>query len=176
MSRFSRNRDTYAGLLTALIGAGAIYEGWGYGVGSLTNMGSGFFPVALGFGMVLMGVLMAVIRTAPDSHAAALPGAHEIRAPDWRGAAAIMVAVALFILLADRAGLAPATFACVFVGALGTSTTRLVEAAVLAAAVTVVRRGAVPLRPAGAVSHHPRSHAVIETGFLGPGARLRRRT
>jgi len=46
-------------------------------------------------------------------------------------------AVALFILLADRAGLAPATFACVFVGALGTSSTRLVEAAVLAAAVTV---------------------------------------
>ncbi len=48
-----------------------------------------------------------------------------------------MAAVVLFIVLADRAGLAPATFACVFVGALGTSTTKLVEAALLAAAVTV---------------------------------------
>ncbi|MGI4946509.1 MAG: tripartite tricarboxylate transporter TctB family protein [Janthinobacterium lividum] len=137
MSRFSRNRDHYAGLLTALIGAGAIWEGWGYGIGTLASMGSGFFPAMLGMGMVLMGVLMATTRPAPDTHAPAQPNAHALRAPDWRGAASIMAAVALFILLADRAGLAPATFACVFVGALGTSTTKLIEAAILAAAVTI---------------------------------------
>ena len=137
MSRWSRNRDHYAGLLTALIGAGAIFEGWGYGVGTLSNMGSGFFPVALGAGMVTMGALMAMARPRPGAPGDAPGNVHAIRAPDWRGAAAIMAAVALFILLADRAGLAPATFACVFVGALGTSTTRLAEAAVLAAAVTV---------------------------------------
>ncbi len=145
MSRFSRNRDYYAGMLVALIGAGAIYEGWQYGVGGLSNMGSGFFPVMLGSGMVLMGALMAVARSpAPERHAIqghAIQGhaiqGHAIRAPDWRGAAAIIASVALFIGLADRAGLAPATFACVFVGALGTRTTRLVEAAILAGAVTV---------------------------------------
>jgi hypothetical protein len=60
-----------------------------------------------------------------------------VQAPDWRGAAAIIAAVALFIALADRAGLAPATFACVFVGALGTRTTKLIEAVILAAGVTV---------------------------------------
>ena len=45
--------------------------------------------------------------------------------------------MALFIGLAKPAGLAPATFACVFVGALGTRETTLREAALLALGVTV---------------------------------------
>lgn len=130
MTAFDRHREHFAGLLTAAIGAGAIYEGRQYGIGSLTNMGSGFFPVMLGAGMILMGALMALMRPA------AVTG-HSIQTPNWRGAAAIVAAVALFIILADRAGLAPATFACVFVGALGTRGTRLAEAGLLAAAVTV---------------------------------------
>ena len=130
MTSFGRNRDYYAGGLVALIGAGAIFEGSRYGIGGLSDMGSGFFPVILGAGMVLMGVLMAVLRPPGTAD-------HAIQAPNWRGAAAILAAVALFILLADRAGLAPATFACVFVGALGTSSTRLIEAAILAFAVTL---------------------------------------
>jgi len=132
MNGFDRHRDHYAGLLIAAIGAGAIYEGWHYGIGSLTSMGSGFFPVMLGVGMVLMGIIMAMLRPV-----VATSDGHGIQVPDWRGAAAIVVAVTLFILLADRAGLAPATFACVFVGALGTSSTKLLEAAILAAGVTV---------------------------------------
>ena len=121
----------YAGALVAVIGLGAIYEGQQYGIGGLSDMGSGFFPVMLGVGMVLMGVLIAASRPAADEgHAAITP-------PDWRGAAAILAAVVLFIALADRAGLAPATFACVFVGSLGTSSTRLWEAAALAAGATI---------------------------------------
>ena len=132
MSGFARHREHYAGLLIAAVGAGAIYEGAQYGIGTLTDMGSGFFPVMLGVGMIVMGALMAVTRPAVgDGHG------HGLQAPNWRGAAAIVAAVALFILLANRAGLAPATFCCVFVGALGTKGTRLVEAALLAAAVTV---------------------------------------
>ena len=130
MTRFARYRDYYAGALMALIGAFAILEGRNYGIGSLTNMGSGFFPVALGAGLILMGVLMAAVRNPAAD-------AHEATAPDWRGAAAIAAAVALFIALADAAGLAPATFLCVFVGALGTSSTTLKEAALLALGVTI---------------------------------------
>ena len=125
----SRNREVYAGGLMALIGVGAAYEGWEYGVGSLSNMGSGFFPMALGVGLVAMGLLMALARPAAEGHA--------VEAPNWRGAAAILAAVTLFILLANRAGLAPATFACVFAGALGTRGTRPAEALLLAAGVTV---------------------------------------
>ncbi len=130
MTHFARNRDYYAGALVALIGAGAIVQGAQYGVGGLGDMGSGFFPVMLGAGLVSMGGLMAALRApAPEADAA--------RTPDWRGVAAITAAVALFIGLANTAGLAPAIFACVLAGALGTRGTTLREALLLAAGVTV---------------------------------------
>ncbi len=130
MSGFARNRDYYAGALMALIGAFAIVEGREYGVGTLTQMGSGFFPVMLGAGLILMGAIMAALRRpAPEGHGAApLSG---------RGVLAIIAAVLLFMGLARTAGLAPAIFASVFVGALGTRTTTLREAALLALGVCV---------------------------------------
>ena len=128
ISRFARHRDYFAGALVALIGAGAVAEGRRYGIGSLSAIGSGFFPVALGAGLIGLGALMAA-TSQPATAAAA--------APDWRGAAAITAAVALFIALADTAGLAPAIFACVFLAALGTRATTLPEAAVLAFGMTL---------------------------------------
>ena len=133
MNGFAQNRDYYAGGLVALIGAGAILEGRAYGIGKLTAMGSGFFPVMLGCGLIAMGALMAMFRTP----APAATDTHHVGAPDWRGALAIAAAVGLFIGLAKTAGLLPAIFACVFVGALGTRRTTLREAALLAAGVTV---------------------------------------
>ena len=129
MTRFARHRDYYAGALMALIGAGAIVEARDYGIGTLTEMGSGFFPAALGAGLIVLGLLMALVHSpAPETHASA---------PDLRGTLAIAAAVGLFILLARQAGLAPATFAAVFVGALGTRATTLLEAALLALGVTI---------------------------------------
>ena len=130
MSRLAKHRDVFAGGLIALIGAGAIAEGWQLGIGGLSNMGSGFFPVMLGAALVLLGGAMAVI------HAPA-PAGHHATSPDWRGAAAIALAVVLFVLLADNVGLLPAIFACVFVAALGTRVTTLKEALLLAAGVTI---------------------------------------
>jgi hypothetical protein len=130
MTRFARNRDYYAGALMALIGAGAIVEGWSYGIGGLSSMGSGFFPVMLGIGLVILGAAMALMHSSA-------PAGHATGAPDWRGAVAIIAAVLLFIMMADGVGLAPAIFACVFVAALGTRGTSLREAALLALAVSV---------------------------------------
>ena len=123
-------RDYYAGALMALIGAGAAVEGSSYGVGTLTAMGSGFFPVVLGVGLVGLGVALAALAAPPGQEAVQA-------APDWRAAAGIGAAVALFILLARAAGLAPATFACVFVGAMGSRETTWREAVLLATGVTV---------------------------------------
>ena len=127
MSGFARHRDHYAGALVALLGAGAIQQGAQYGIGGLSSMGSGFFPVALGAALVVSGCLMALFAT---------PAAGEAARPDWRGAAAIAGAVALFMALANTAGLAPAIFACVFTGAMGTRATPAKEALALAAGVT----------------------------------------
>ena len=129
-----RHRDHYAGALIAAIGAFAVVEGRSYGIGSLTAMGSGFFPVALGVGMILLGIAMAVLpQSAPTGHA----NLHKVSAPDWRAAAAIAAGVVLFILLANSTGLAPAIFACVFASALGTRQTTWKEALVLALGVMV---------------------------------------
>ncbi len=133
MSLFDKHREHLAGLLVGGIGAFAVLEGQSYGIGTLTAMGSGFFPVALGAGMIALGILMAAVPAAPAAH---LPG-HGPSRLDWRGGLSIAAAVVLFILLANRAGLAPAIFACVFTAALGTRQTTLREAALLALGVTV---------------------------------------
>lgn len=130
MTRFAANRDYFAGGLMALIGAGAVYEGQKYGIGSLSDMGSGYFPVVAGSGLILLGIAMASVRgPAPDGQGAS--------APDWRGALAITAGVVLFVTLAKSAGLAPAIFACVFASALGARATTLKQAAILAVAVTI---------------------------------------
>jgi hypothetical protein len=133
---FERKRDYYAGSLIALIGAAAAYEGSTYGIGSLEEMGSGFFPVAIGLGMILTGAAIAISggqteepTPGPRLHAAS-PGI------DWRGWIAIIAGSCLFMGLAEYAGLLPAIFACVFVSALGSKSTRLKEALILAVCVT----------------------------------------
>ena len=128
MTRFAANRDYYAGALMALIGAGAIYEGQQYGIGSLSRMGSGFFPVAIGVGLVGLGAIMALARS---------PAEGEGSAPDWRGALAITAGVVAFVALAKPAGLAPAIFACVFASALGARTTTVKQALLLSLGVMV---------------------------------------
>ncbi len=134
MEFFTLYRDYIAGCLIAGIGAFAAVEGQSYGIGSLQKMGSGFFPVVLGAGMILMGVLMALLAQKPidtaDSH-------HAITAPDWRAAAGIAVGVVLFMALANKAGLAPAIFACVFAAAMGNRSTTVKQAVLLALGVMV---------------------------------------
>ena len=130
MNRFTRYREYWAGALMAAIGAGAIVEGQSDGFGSLSDIGSGFFPVLLGVGLVAMGGLMAATgRPGHENHAAA-PLAR-------RGTLAHVVAGGRVIGHGDITGLAPATFACVFGAALGSRTTTWREAALLALGVTV---------------------------------------
>jgi hypothetical protein len=129
-------RDHYAGALVALIGAGAAWRGSQYGIGTLSRMGAGFFPTALGVGMVIMGVLIAAAAGKTQSAGSAPLHGPEM-APDWRGWAAIIAAVLAFIGLAQYAGLMPATFACVFVAAMGDREANWRQSAALAAGITV---------------------------------------
>src|SRR5262249_2662777 len=133
---FERKRDYYAGALIALIGAAASYEGSKYGIGSLDEMGSGFFPVAIGFAMILTGASIAISGGKMEKQT---PGPQLYAASssvDWRGWIAIIGGTGLFIALAEYAGLLPAIFACVFISALGSKSTGWKEALILAACVT----------------------------------------
>jgi hypothetical protein len=134
-----KQREYYAGGLMTLRGLASAYVAMSYDVGTLTNMGSGFFPLVLSVLLALLGVAIAL--TAGET--AAAPEAHGLLAvgtrtgPDWRGWTAILMGVGLFIVLAEYAGLAPATFACVFVAAMGDRGNTWKQAGLLALGVTV---------------------------------------
>jgi Tripartite tricarboxylate transporter TctB family len=101
-------------------------------------MGSGFFPTAIGIGMILIGAAIAVsgegASPAAPEHTETV---HSIsRSFDWRGWIAIIAGICLFMAFSEYAGLLPAIFACVFVSAMGARTTSWKEAIVLAACVT----------------------------------------
>jgi hypothetical protein len=131
-----RKRDYYAGALIALIGAAAAYQGSKYGIGSLDEMGSGFFPVVIGLAMILTGASIAISGGKMEEQT---PGPNLYAASstiDWRGWIAIIAGTCLFMALAEYAGLLPAIFACVFVSALGSKSTGWKEALILAACVT----------------------------------------
>jgi hypothetical protein len=129
-----RTRNRLAGGLLVLVGAGVILEASRYTIGNVARMGPGFFPALLGVILVVTGVLIAVTRgeaEAAEDHAVAGP-------PDWRGWLCIILGIVSFIALGDHAGFAPATFACVFISALGDRAASLRSSALLAAVVTVL--------------------------------------
>jgi hypothetical protein len=134
LAKPNRRLDYYAGGLVMLLGAGAALTGSGYELGTLTKMGPGFFPTALGVILALVGVLIAGSasygETAEDIHGAAAPS-------DWRGWICIISGALLFIVFAAHGGLLLATFSCVFVAALGDRTNTWKQAFLLAAAVSV---------------------------------------
>src|SRR5665213_1588605 len=74
------NKDYYGGGLMLLLGLGAMFQGSQYPIGSLSRMGPGFFPVALGAILALTGVAIAARAKAsvPEGEETVLP-------PEWRG-------------------------------------------------------------------------------------------
>ncbi len=131
-SSIQRHRDYYAGGLLILIGLGTIYQSSRYELSSLT--GSGIFPMAMGVILLLCGIAISLNGTQAHEEE------HEVAAlsqPEWRGWICIIGGVVAWIFLSQSAGLLPATFACVFISALGDRSTSLKGAAILASAISV---------------------------------------
>src|ERR1700676_3664933 len=116
-----------------LIGLGAMFEARHYNVGTLFHMGPGFFPIILGVIMTCLGILIAGVAAtaaAVDDDQLIIPR------PEWRAWACILAGPVLFIILGNLGGLIPATFACVFVSALGDRESTLLSSLLLALGVT----------------------------------------
>jgi hypothetical protein len=100
-------RDRIGGGVLVLIGVYVVAASLEYRLGTLARMGPGMLPMALGVLLVLFGILIALfVEPEPDE---ALP------AFQWRPLVTILAAVLAFALLAEPAGLIPATAALVFV-------------------------------------------------------------
>ena len=135
----SRAKDRIAALLLLGLGTGVAWSGHVYGVGSLTRMGAGYFPLLLGLltvgiGLLLgLGTLMHAAGPAPHD-----PSLHRRHGADLRGAGMLLLSVASFIVLGRYGGMVPATFVCVLLAALADRANRLRDALLLAAAASAL--------------------------------------
>lgn len=151
----SHRKDYYAGALMVLVGLSAAYAGQTYKVGTLNRMGPGFFPLSVGLLLALVGTLMVweEARLARRSHATAPAGNVTSNAtpnaasaletaphhlPDYRGVICIILGIVVFYLLARFTGIIPATFAIVFIAALGDRANSLRQAGALALVMSVI--------------------------------------
>jgi len=129
-----RKRDFYAGGVIVLLGAGVIVQSRAYNLGTLMHMGPGFFPMTLGVILTLLGMLIVgtAVVAAEGGDERILP-----EQPEWWGWLCIILSPLLFIFCGIHGGMAPATFACVFVAALGDRTATFTGSFLLALGVTV---------------------------------------
>jgi hypothetical protein len=133
--RSAERREVWAAGTMIVLGLGAIAQASTYNIGSLARMGPGMFPAILGVLLVLLGLIIARMAAAP---AAADDDAEDEPPPDWRGWGCIIGGLMAFILVGKYGGLVPATFALVFISAMGDRQHTPRSAALLAAGVTVL--------------------------------------
>lgn len=115
------------------IGLATAIQGSTYPIGELSRMGPGYFPVALGVLLVLIGTAIAISARFGGSGEAV-----ETRGAEWRGWACIAGSILAFVTLGKFGGLVPATFAIVFISALGDRDNSPAGAAILALGCVVV--------------------------------------
>ena len=113
--RINRRELLPAGLMLA-VAFGTIAGGSSnYTVGTLARMGPGFFSILLGALLTVVSLLLLLSPAGPQDDASqeAQP------APEYRAWACVTGGVLAFILLGKYTGLVPATFALVFISAMG---------------------------------------------------------
>jgi putative Ca2+/H+ antiporter (TMEM165/GDT1 family) len=118
-----------------LLGLGIALKGSSYRAGTLMHMGPGFMPTALGILLVLLGIAIGATALAPAE------GEHDESIlpenPQWWAWFCILMSPVAFIFFGHYLGMAPATFACVFVAALGDRNSTWLSMVVLSTVVTI---------------------------------------
>jgi len=127
------NRDFLSGLMFIVIGLGAIFIARDYPIGSALRMGPGYFPVALGGILFLMGLYVMVQGLTKKEK---VKGNWSVRA-----LIVLPLAVVIFGLLVERAGFVPALLVLTVIAAAAGSEFKWREVLMLAAVLTVCSVG-----------------------------------
>lgn len=97
------NKDFWAGIMLIVIGGGAVTIAGGYRFGSTVKMGPGFFPIVLGWVLILFGVAIM---------ASGLASKEKIKERlSVRALILLPVSLLLFGILMNAAGFVPAIVA-----------------------------------------------------------------
>src|SRR5665213_504147 len=131
--RWHVHKDVQAGVVIALIGSGFAARSAHYRIGTLLEMGPGYFPAALGIVFALVGIAIAIQGYVKSS-----VELRERRLPEWRAWLLIIAAVVAFIVVGERLGLAAAAFSIVFISAFADRKNTWRSATVLAVVMVVV--------------------------------------
>lgn len=141
-------KDYCGALILFALGAATAVKAQEYHLGTLNRMGPGFVPTALGVILAAVGLALFVTTALRGNDPAEGPGmampSAGIEIPvraEWRGWLCICAGVLAFAFLAERAGLVPATFACVIVTAMGDRENSWRDAALLALGMVVLSVG-----------------------------------
>jgi hypothetical protein len=130
------HKDVLGGILISGFGvAVAAHSLSAFAIGTLSQMGPGFFPLTLGVILFLSGVAIAVKGHLSEARAGRETMRHP---PEWRAWSLICLGIASFVVLAKYAGMVPATFSIVFISALGDRQNNWHHALFLALAMAVV--------------------------------------
>jgi hypothetical protein len=124
LRRFSKDR--VSAVLLILLGLSIVAGSLTYRMGTLTRMGAGFIPAVLGTLLALVGVAIGVTAEPGDF------GDATTTPTEWRGWLCILGGILAFVGFGIYGGLAPATFAVVFIAALGDRGNSIRDAALLA--------------------------------------------
>lgn len=86
----------------------------------------------------MTGVLIAISARSGDATPPAPGDGHAHGLPDMRGSACILLGILAFLLLGHYGGLLPATFAIVFISALGDRKNTIKQAILLSVAMSAI--------------------------------------
>jgi hypothetical protein len=136
-----QGKTFWAGVMLCAIGSAAAVTAPDYRLGTLAQMGPGYFPLLLGVLLTGLGAMICI-------QAAAKGGGNRLVAPPWRQLVCIPASVVCFALLVERAGLGIAVVTTVLVGCLGGHRFRPIEA-LISAVVLAVLTGALFVRLLG---------------------------